>query len=252
MLPMGLGHEVRGIFALNGELWGSISTLREPSSPDFEDREVAFFRRIAPHLAAGLKAAALRSEALSEQPGECVPGVLVIDHEGQLVQQTWAAEQWLRDLGDLDRGWREGDMLPSAVLSVAGALRQVLASGTDQERNSIPRLLIRGRSGRWLTLHGARSELHTDRGSETIIVIGAARPSEVSWLKTSAYNLSEREREVVDLVVRGLSTKQISQTLYISEYTVQDHLSNVFDKVGVRGRRALVKRLYLDSLSSLD
>jgi DNA-binding CsgD family transcriptional regulator len=52
----------------------------------------------------------------------------------------------------------------------------------------------------------------------------------------------------VDLIVRGLSTEEISKTLYISEYTVQDHLSNVFDKVGVRGRRALVKHLYLESL----
>jgi len=32
--------------------------------------------------------------------------------------------------------------------------------------------------------------------------------------------------------VRGLSTKQISKTLFISEYTVQDHLKNVFGKVG--------------------
>jgi DNA-binding CsgD family transcriptional regulator len=71
----------------------------------------------------------------------------------------------------------------------------------------------------------------------------------VSWLKTSAYGLTKREREVVDLVVRGASTKQISASLYISEYTVQDHLSSVFEKVGARGRRALVKRLYLDSLS---
>ena len=36
--------------------------------------------------------------------------------------------------------------------------------------------------------------------------------------------------------------------LHIAAYTVQDHLSHIFDKVGVRGRRALVKRLYLDSL----
>jgi hypothetical protein len=48
--------------------------------------------------------------------------------------------------------------------------------------------------------------------------------------------------------VRGASTRQISQALYISEYTVQDHLSNIFDKVGVRDRRALVKRLYLDAI----
>jgi len=48
----------------------------------------------------------------------------------------------------------------------------------------------------------------------------------------------------VDLVVQGTSTREI----YISEYTVQEHLSNAFDKVGVRGRRALIKRLFFDNL----
>lgn len=108
---------------------------------------------------------------------------------------------------------------------------------------------MRARSGRWLVLHGAWTEPGSDRGSETMIVIEPASPREVAWLKTSAYGLTKREREVVDLVVRGASTKDISRTLYISEYTVQDHLSNVFEKVGERGRRALVKRLYLESLS---
>ena len=36
--------------------------------------------------------------------------------------------------------------------------------------------------------------------------------------------------------------------LYISEYTVQNHLSNVFEKVGIRGRRALVKHLFFENL----
>ena len=67
-------------------------------------------------------------------------------------------------------------------------------------------------------------------------------------MNTTAYGLSPREREVVDLVVRGASTREISQTLYISEYTVQVHLQNVFEKVGVRSRRALIKRLFFDNL----
>jgi DNA-binding CsgD family transcriptional regulator len=53
---------------------------------------------------------------------------------------------------------------------------------------------------------------------------------------------------VVELAVRGASTKEISQVLYISEYTVKDHLKNIFGKVGVRGRRALVKQLYLNTI----
>jgi DNA-binding CsgD family transcriptional regulator len=72
----------------------------------------------------------------------------------------------------------------------------------------------------------------------------------VGWLHTAAYGLSPREREIVDLVVRGVSNRKIAATLYISEYTVQDHLSNIFDKVGVRGRQGLVKHLYLSSVSS--
>jgi DNA-binding CsgD family transcriptional regulator len=249
MAQSGFRHEVRGVFALNGEMWGSITAWRECASPNFEPRELGFFRRIAPHLAAGLKAAVLRSEVLAEPNRDDAPSVLVLDHATRVVQYTGAAERWLRELGDLGPNWREGGGLPPAVLSVKGALRHSLgARSKDREANGVPRLLVQGRSGRWLELHGALTEPGPSRSSETMIVIEPARPREVAWLKTSAYDLSDREREVVDLVARSLSTKEISNALYISEYTVQDHLSNVFDKVGVRGRRALVKRLYLDSL----
>ena len=81
-----------------------------------------------------------------------------------------------------------------------------------------------------------------------MIIIEPSRPQELAWLRASAYGLSERERAVVDLVVQGASTREISRALYISDYTVQDHLSNVFDKVGVRGRRALIRRLFFDNI----
>ena len=53
---------------------------------------------------------------------------------------------------------------------------------------------------------------------------------------------------MVELAVRGASTKEISQALYISEYTVKDHLKNIFGKVVLRGRRALIKQLYLNTI----
>ena len=62
------------------------------------------------------------------------------------------------------------------------------------------------------------------------------------------YGLSAREEEVVGVVVRGYSTRQTSRSLFISEHTVQRHLCNTFEKVGVRGRRALVMHLFFDSL----
>ena len=131
---------------------------------------------------------------------------------------------------------------------VVGALRKGLMPETDTDANGVPSIRVQTRSGRWLTFHGARTEPRPGRGGETVVIIEPSRPQEVAWLRASAYGLSERERAVVDLVVRGASTREISRALYISEYTVQEHLSNAFDKVGVRGRRALIKRLFFDNL----
>jgi DNA-binding NarL/FixJ family response regulator len=48
--------------------------------------------------------------------------------------------------------------------------------------------------------------------------------------------LSEREREVLALVGRGLANKQIARNLRISERTVKAHLTNIFQRIGVRDR----------------
>jgi DNA-binding NarL/FixJ family response regulator len=136
------------------------------------------------------------------------------------------------------------------VLMVVGALRRALRPEKDRDLDSVPRVCVRARTGRWLTLQADLTESSSERSGETVVIIEPAGTRDVAWLHKSAYALSSREQAVVDLVVQGASTKQISQALYISEYTVQDHLSNVFDKVGVRNRQALVKRLFFDGLLS--
>ena len=135
-----------------------------------------------------------------------------------------------------------------AVRMVSGALRYALSPGSDNDHNLIPRVRVRGRSGRWLALYGSLTEPSEDRPGETVIVIGPARPEEVAWLTLAAYGLSPREEEVVELVVRGFTNRQVSRTLFISEHTVQRHLSNIFEKVGVRSRKNLLKRLYFENL----
>jgi DNA-binding NarL/FixJ family response regulator len=68
-----------------------------------------------------------------------------------------------------------------------------------------------------------------------VIVVEPVGPHELAWLRTARYGLSAREREVVELVMRGAATKHIAATLHIAEYAVQVHLSHTIDKVGVRG-----------------
>jgi DNA-binding CsgD family transcriptional regulator len=246
--PSGLGYELLGVCSVGQEQQGGLCLLRERGRPDFDAREVSLLHQIIPHLSSGLKVAVLAKQASAEPEDESVPGVLVLDDRGQVVQHTEAAERWLSDLGDLGDGWQEGEGLPAPVWMVVGALRQALRPEPDRDLNGAPSVHVQTRSGRWLTFHGARPHSQPGRGGETMVIVEPSRPQELAWLRVAAYGLSERERAVVSLVVQGASTKEISRALYISEYTVQDHLSNVFDKVGVRGRRALMKRLFFDNL----
>ena len=246
--PLGLGHELLSVYAVARDQWGGLCLMRERGRPDFDAREVEVVRRLAPHVGAGLQAAALRTRATAEPDDDDVAGVLVLDDRGRVVQRTAAAERWLRDLADLGPGWLEGGGLPAVVWTVNGALRRALRPETEGDQGRVPRVHVKARSGRWLTLHGARTLPHAGRGGETMVIVEPSRPRELAWLRASAYGLSERERAVVDQVAQGGSTKVIARVLSISEYTVQEHLSHAFDKVGVRGRRALVQRLFLDNL----
>ena len=48
--------------------------------------------------------------------------------------------------------------------------------------------------------------------------------------------ITPRERDVLQLVARGLSNKEIGQELNISPHTVKSHLSNTMEKLGLSGR----------------
>lgn len=60
----------------------------------------------------------------------------------------------------------------------------------------------------------------------------------------TAHGLSARELEVVRLVAGGATNKAIAATLFLSERTVERHLSNIFSKLRVPSRAAATAYAY--------
>jgi len=57
------------------------------------------------------------------------------------------------------------------------------------------------------------------------------------------FRLSEREREVLDLLLQGKSNKEIDGELFISAHTVRNHVHNIYEKLGVGSRLQLMNRV---------
>lgn len=60
----------------------------------------------------------------------------------------------------------------------------------------------------------------------------------------SAYDISEKEYEIITLVADGLSNKEIATNLYLSEGTVRNYLSSILEKLELRDRTQLAVFYY--------
>ncbi len=65
-------------------------------------------------------------------------------------------------------------------------------------------------------------------------------------------SLSERQREVISLVVNGMTNREIASTLIITENTVKVHLRNILDKLDLRNRQQLAAFAAQSGLVSLN
>jgi DNA-binding CsgD family transcriptional regulator len=224
--------------APSGEVWGMLGLYREPGRPMFDADDKRFVQALSPHLAEGARRALLVGEATDadlQQPD--APGLVILSDRWEMQSATPGVHRWLAELpdGDLEAG-----RLPSAVIAVAARARRNAENPERPSGITVSRVL--SRNGTWVVLHGAC--LLDDGTQRVAVIVEPAHPARIYPLLMAAYQLTEREREVTQLVLHGASTSQIADRLVISPHTVTQHLKSIFTKTGVRSRRDLVGTIF--------
>jgi NarL family two-component system response regulator LiaR len=125
----------------------------------------------------------------------------------------------------------EDEQLVQGVLA-AGAISYLIKNVTSDELAKAIREAASGRST--LSPEAAR------------VLVQATRPT-----YHPTFDLTEREREVLQLVVKGHSNQQIAESLVISIPTVKAHISNILSKLQVSSRTEAIAYAIKHKLASL-
>ena len=233
----GYGDELRLVATVEGRPWGAMAFYRGTDDDPFDAADVAFASTLSTVLASGFMAGLLAQSAHSIDAVDAGPAVIIVDGRDQITQISVGAEERLRQVM---ASTRTAGLGPVAAL-VAAARRYASGAGS-----TVPRGRLRLRDGRWVVLHASPMAARDGVTGDVVITIEDARPPEIVPLIVEAFGLTPRERDVAQLVLQGEETKDIATRLHLSAYTVQDHLKSIFAKAGVRSRRELMGKVYVD------
>jgi DNA-binding NarL/FixJ family response regulator len=183
--------------------------------------------------------------AIVGSPHAEILGALLEPHRGELVVQGLPS-----CLGTVDRvvgrvaiALRRWDAAEEA-LAAAEATERAIGAPTFLARTLLDRARLAAARGahddarRWAATARSLGEAHELRRLieeiDALVPEAAAPPRDRSPLPAPV--LSRREREVLSLVAKGSTNKEIAAALFISVHTVDRHLANIYAKLDVHGR----------------
>ncbi len=113
----------------------------------------------------------------------------------------------------------------------------MITSYTDED--AVISSILAGASG-YLLKHLSRADLLRSirlvASGHSLIDAAATKKAMERLTQIPGSELTEREREVLSLVARGYTNKQIADKLYVSEKTARNHVSHILEKLGLSRR----------------
>jgi len=230
LVPQGFHSEIRLALRDGGRLWGALVLFSEDARRPLGPADTEVVCSIAEPLTRALRGFQVRpARPLGRALGA---GLVAIAPDDRLLALSGDARAWLDDLvpgGD-------DETYPSDVTRVLFESAHAVRRGEPDRATTCVRTV----SGRWLRVEGMQLRLGD---ADVGVVLQPATVEQLVGTVAAYHGLTSREREVLDLVVRGLPGKHVARELGIALVTVNGHLKALYRKCGVTGRDELVGRL---------
>lgn len=253
LVPEGFKHGARAACVSGHYYWGGLCLIRGNDVPDFNRRELNFLKSIVEPIGNALRVATAWNQAYetSLDPlvgvGDGLPdsGVLLLDRRHRVLFRTEGVRAIIRDIvaatrPDVKCTLEAGGTLPWVVHAASARLWAAIENGY---KTNNPTVVVKGCS-QWWTVTATVPEAGMSEEVATVLIISRSHPRDTAPVLLAAYGLTEREQDVINLIRLGMSTEAIARRLFVSRYTVQDHLKNIFAKVGVRTRGELMAVIF--------
>ena len=256
--PQNIHHKLSINLRSNGKVLGLIGLFRPKEHEDFSRREVAKARILAPHLATALENIFLVSEM--DEPknplaewGDRLPlfGFMILDDQFRPIYSNSEAKEFCLAFYQkqkhqaIDREV-EASSVPSEILQDCSNLKALFRKGYQTASLRRQRMMDVGQNKKFQII-SSLVEHSFQEDSSVRFVVYLLDFSEISRGREEAlrekYQLTKREIDIVRWVSHGLTNDEIGEKLYISRFTVETHLKNIFDKTKVKHRTGLANLL---------
>ena len=135
------------------------------------------------------------------------------------------------------------------LLTILPACKVIVMSRTEDQRYIVQSLLSGARG--FLSKNARPMEIYSS--IQDVYNSGASLSPQIAKklidhlkgnvAETLAGKLTRREMELVNLLKEGMSYKEMAERLFISVYTINHHLKNIYQKLGVESKSQLIARL---------
>lgn len=162
------------------------------------------------------------------------PGILIFDMNNRLLYSNKEASDIIRDLQNI----------PEEIYDLCNRIKKVIDIKGRTNATDINCAVLQSDSG---PTYSVRAFLIRRRGKDKrpiyimVLIERVAEKHTIDFEKAKKdFYLTNRELEVLRFICDGLTNKGISEVLFISEYTVKDHIKKIMRKMNVTSRNEII------------